>query len=323
MFRKIVLAVVLSAIITGSSTSAFGWDETGHKITAYIAWQRMSPEVRERVINTLLAAPEDSHIGAYFLAYGSRPLESRKREYFMLMSTWPDIVKDKSLPVRNKKYDGPTWHYSDTFWRTKDGKVEYLEQREDGGLGLAKLIEFDQLLRSPAANSEKAIAVAWIEHIIGDLHQPLHTSAKVSGSSQKGDQGGNLFFLTPKGTKRAEQDNLHRFWDGIVSRNIPNQDQCDADYVDPIAADIIKSFPYDKLSTEIKSGQFDAWVKESLDIATSESYRGIKFFEAPGDDYKKKAFQIGRKRMALAGYRMADLFERIFATPVMPEKKPS
>src|SRR3954449_1244682 len=100
MFKKIIRSLMIAAAIVTCISPALAWDETGHKITAYIAWQRMTPEVRERVVKILLAAPEDSDIGALYMSNNSRSLESKRREFFMLMATWPDIIRDKSFEVR-------------------------------------------------------------------------------------------------------------------------------------------------------------------------------------------------------------------------------
>jgi hypothetical protein len=314
MFRKIKIDAVITAVLLSASLPTFAWDEVGHKITAYIAWQRMTPDVRERVIKTLLAAPEDAQLSTFYAGYGSRSQEARQREFFMLVATWPDIIRDKNFPVRQKNYAHSDWHYSDTFWQWKDNKVQLVTDAESSGKAVDKLAEFDKLIRSGASDPEKAVAIAWLEHLIGDIHQPLHASARVTSSNTKGDQGGNLFLLTPKGTPKDKQENLHWFWDSIVIRYQPNsKDVCDADYIDPIADQIIKLYPYDKLKGELADEKFDVWKDESFKIASTEVYRGVNWFEAPSDKYKKKAFEIAQRRMALAGYRMAELFNDAFA----------
>src|SRR4051794_4177205 len=97
MLKRLIRSFMIAAAIAVCMSTAFAWDETGHKITAYIAWQRMTPDVRERVIKILLTAPEDSDIGALYMSNNSRSLESKRREFFMLMATWPDIIRDKSF----------------------------------------------------------------------------------------------------------------------------------------------------------------------------------------------------------------------------------
>lgn len=297
------------------SLPAFGWDENGHKVAAYIAWQRMTPEAKDRVIRILLTAPEDSDIGAFFVGAGSRTQESRRREYFMTMATWADIIRDKSLNTRYTKYHNGNWHYADTLWKFEKGKAVLIEGQEGDGLALKKLHEFDATIRGTASDSDKALAIVWLEHLIGDIHQPLHTSGKVTDSNPKGDQGGNLFLLTPKGTPRDKQENLHWLWDSIIVRYQPNvKDACEADYLDPIAQEIMAKYPYDKMKERIQPGKFEAWARESLDIAMNDVYKDVKWFEAPSDKYKKKAFEIAQERLALAGYRMGDLFNEVFGS---------
>ena len=306
-------AVLLVIFLLAGSVPVFAWDETGHKITAYIAWQRMTPETRDRVIRTLLAGPEDSDLGTFFAGYGSRTADTRRREYFMLIATWADIIRDKNFNTRFTKYANSNWHYADTFWKYENGKSVLVESNDENGLAMKKLHDFDAVIRSSASDAEKAVAIAWLEHLIGDIHQPLHTSGKVTDSNPKGDQGGNLFLLTPKGTPRDKQENLHWFWDSIVVRYSPNvKDQCDADYLDPIAQEIIAKYPYEKMKDRLQPGKYEAWAKEGLDIAMNDVYKDVKFFEMPSDRYREKAFKIAQERMALAGYRMGDLFNEVF-----------
>ena len=314
MLMKFMRVAVLMLFVAGIAGSAFGWDETGHKITAYIAWQRMTPEVREKVVKILLSAPEDSDISTFYLPYGSRSEESRKREYFMLMATWADIIRDKAFPVRAKNYDRGDWHYNNTFWKFENGGVVMIDNMPKTGLAMDKIAEFSALIRGSAPDAEKAVAIAWLEHLIGDMHQPLHASGKVAPSTPDGDRGGNSFLLTPKGTPRDKQENLHWFWDSIIGRNIPNNDKCDADYIDPIAQDIMRLFPAEKFKDRMLPGDFEAWKKESVKFATSDVYRGVEFFNSPSDKYKKKALEIAQERLALAGYRIGDLFNEVFGS---------
>ena len=183
MTNRVLRALILFSVFAVLSLPVYAWDETGHKITAYIAWQRMTPEVREKVVKILLSAPEDSDISTFYLPYGSRNVESRKREYFMLMATWADIIRDKAFPVRVKNYDHGDWHYNNAFWKYEKGGVVMIDNMPKTGLAMDKLADFSALIRSSAPDSEKAVAIAWLEHLIGDMHQPLHASGKVAPST--------------------------------------------------------------------------------------------------------------------------------------------
>ena len=306
----------LATVMLFPAISASAWDDVGHKITAYIAWQQMNPEVRERVIKILAAASEDSQLATFYLPYGSRSDEAKKREFFMIAATWADIIRDRNFDNRYKKYHHSNWHYSDTFWTEKDGRVKILKAPEEGGLALEKIIEFMKLESSDARDSEKALGIAWLEHLIGDLHQPLHASARVTATEPKGDQGANLFLLTPVGTPRDKQENLHWFWDSIVVRNKPNdKDECDADFVDPIARSIMKKYSFQEMESRLALGDPERWKRESFEIASTRLFPAdLKRNEMPSSEYKKAAMKIAEERLALAGYRMGALFNQIFGS---------
>jgi hypothetical protein len=65
MKKKRLNVLFLVTFCLFSALPAFGWDDVGHKITAYIAWQQMTPDVRERVIALLRTAPEDSQLARF------------------------------------------------------------------------------------------------------------------------------------------------------------------------------------------------------------------------------------------------------------------
>lgn len=311
-FKGVLLAAALISIM---AIPASAWNDVGHKITGYIAWQRMSPKARENVIRILRAAPEDSHLSVFFQNFGIEPEEKRRIEYFSLVPTWADIVRDRSFPARFGKYHKSNWHYSDTFWQMSGGSLTVLPPPESGGLGVEKLVEFDQVLRSSTApDAEKAIAIAWMMHIGGDLHQPLHTSARVTDREPNGDQGGNLFLLTPENTSREKQVNLHWFWDSIVDRNVsikPNQSEMQ--YIESVARSMMKSHPFSASQSGLNLGKYADWQKQSFEFAPRDVFSAdLKRFEMPTPQYRKKAFRIAGGQLTLAGYRLGETLNEIF-----------
>lgn len=309
---KILLSLAITAILV---SSALAWDDTGHKLTTYIAWEQMSPQAREKAVKILLAAPEDSDLSVFYLQ-DSRSAAAKQRELFMIASTWADIVRDKNFKNRNAKYHHGTWHYQDTFWREANGKVELVtELQSDKENAVERLFAFDKLLRDASApDADKAIALAWILHIGGDIHQPLHDSARVTKYDPKGDEGGNRFMLSPKDAKGDDRISLHWYWDSIVRRNIPRvNDACDSDYLPAIAQQITKKFPFAKMQNRLKIGKFDEWQQEGFQIASTKLYpSSLKFGEMPSDNYKKQAFEIAQEQIALAGYRLGEMLNQIF-----------
>jgi hypothetical protein len=311
-FHKFFLTVLSVAFFTFPT---LGWDDVGHKVTGYIAWQRMNEQARNEVIRILRAAPEDSHISAFFMGYGPRSEEQKRLDYFMFVPTWADVVRDRGFPVRYGKYHKSNWHYSDTFWRDVNGKAEIITDKEPGGQGVAKLIDFDKTMRNTSASeSDKAVAIAWFLHIGGDIHQPLHTSGRHTEREPNGDQGGNFFLLTPEGTKREEQVNLHWFWDSIVGRNVPYLNGlCEEDYVRNVSESMMARHPFDTAKGVLNLTDYPAWQKESFQLAVSDVFRAdLVRFETPTDAYRRNAFAAAEQRLALAGYRLGETLNEIF-----------
>lgn len=321
MAKKTLLLAVVTLLLT---VPVFSWDDVGHKITGYIAWQRMSPQARENVIRLLRTAPEDSTLAVYYQPYGAESEDARKLKYFMLVPTWADIVNDFGAEpafrneVRNRKYYRGNWHYDDTFWKQVNGTVELLSGFPEGGVGVTKLKEFDALLRDSSAKSpDKAIAIAWLMHIGGDLHQPLHTSARVTDSEPKGDQGGNLVQLMPEGTPRDKRVNLHWFWDSIVGRNIPiKPGMCETDYIAMLGNRMMKKYPFASVQNKLALGKYEDWQKESFgyvnDIVFSSD---LKRNQMPSEKYKKNAFKLAERQLPMAGYRLGETLNAIFDVP--------
>jgi hypothetical protein len=319
--QKVLRVVLLTIIATTLSAACFGWDDVGHKTTAYIAWQRMSPAARENVIRILRSAPEDSHLSAFYMQYGPESEEAKRLEYFMLVSTWADIVRDRAFENRQKKYHKSNWHYDDTFWRQVAGKMEILSGFQEGGVAVTKLAEFDKEIRSASeSDKDKAIAIAWIMHLAGDIHQPLHTSARVTDREPKGDQGGNLFLLTPEGTPRENQVNLHWFWDSIVGRNYQFKNgMCERDYIESFAKRVMKKHPYKSFETGLAIGQYQTWQQESFKLNETAVFTpDLQRFQMPSEKYKKNAFQVSERQLALAGYRLGETLNRVFSNTTTP-----
>jgi hypothetical protein len=324
--------LLLCVLLFTCSLPALAWDDSGHKLVAYIAWQQMSPEARETAIKILLNAPEDSQINVLyptpfdsdFSTYpiGARSKAAKRRDFFMICAYWSDIIRDKRLENRFKYHHG-TWHYLDTYWRDVNGKIELLPELETDKENIVeRLFEFDKVLHSDAVDAEKAIALAWILHLAGDVHQPLHASGRVTEEEPKGDQGGNLFSLTPKDAARKE--NLHWYWDSIVVRTIQRKaDATDAEYLLPIADKMMKKYPLAKMQNRLEIGKFDAWQQESFQIAANKVYpKTLIRNQMPSAAYQKMAFGIAEEQIALAGYRLGTMLDQIFSSQKIAANPP-
>jgi hypothetical protein len=249
----------------------------------------------------------------------SRALTVKQREFFEIASTWPDIIRDDKSPIRRSKYHHGNWHYDDFFWRQVNGQaVDALDLHADSINAVERLFFLQKALEDPSTPAnERAVYLAWVLHLVGDIHQPLHCSARVTDVEPKGDQGGNLFYLEPKKettdtTNKEPRLNLHWYWDSILRYEYPRLAECDMDYVKTIAMKIIAHYPISNDPAQLKPGQFDEWVQEGFKIAKTQVYPPtLKRDEMPSKSYQQNAIKISEQRIALAGYRLANLLNKI------------
>lgn len=279
---------------------AFAWNATGHRIIAYIAYERLTPEARARVGQLLREHPD------YALLARGTPEDPalRARDVFMNAAVWPDTIKgDPRFWDDTRKDAHPTplipgfpdmkrhtnWHYFDTPYAPDHAHIE--KQPPPNAR-----TELPRLLReiSHASESVEAYDLPWIEHIAGDVHQPLHCISRFLKSAGKGDAGGNGVFIAPRG-------NLHALWDDAAGN-----DSSDA-YVVKYAAEAIAEHPAPK---KIQKNP-DKWIAEGARIAENSVYtfgleNGTR--EHPvqlPDSYVENAHRIARIQVAVAGYRLA------------------
>lgn len=296
------------------SSAVFAWDDTGHKVTAFIAWQQMTTETRAKTAKLLLNAPEDSHLSVYYPS-GSRSVSAKELEHFMIASTWSDIVRNRDFKVRYEKYHRGPWHYADIFWKQLEGKAQIMENRSEG-LAIEKLYDFEKTLKNDSvSNAEKAISLAWFLHVVGDIHNPLHNASRITEIEPEGDQGGNLFLLSSPEKDGGARLNLHSFWDSVLTRNIQRDgDACDSDYIQSIAAKIIKKHPFPKMKNRLRLANYKDWNQEAFKLLNQIVYPNeLKRGEMPSKQYQSHAFIKGQEQIALAGYRLGEMLNLIFS----------
>ncbi len=310
IFRIFFLAICLLF----SVNSAIAWDEVGHKLSTYIAWERMTPDVREKVIKILLDAPEDSDLNVHYDRFNTRSEAIKRRELFMFASIWSDVVRNRNFEIRHKNYNQGNWHYADIFWKQENGKAVILKDfPEESGVAIPKLYDFEKIMRdSSYKNEEKAIALAWFLHVGGDIHNPVHNASRVTELEPKGDQGGNLFTLQER-TETQRRINLHGYWDGIIRRVKPRKnDACDIDYLAPIAKKMMKKYRYSKMQNRLKLGDYKAWNMEGFNFLNDTVYNDITRNQMPSKKYRKRAFKTAQEQLTLAGYRLGESLNQIF-----------
>lgn len=328
MKKKLVTVTLLLLCLLLPQT-AFGWNETGHKVVSRIAWDNMQPQTREKIMALLLYAPEDSGIGLLY-ANDSRQTPYRQRDWFAMLGTWPDIIKDRNAPLRQTKYDKGGWHYINLFWRNINGVPTDAPDLPVPKENIIERLNFlVAALKDPATTpADRALYLVWVMHLIGDIQQPLHASARATDTEPKGDQGGNLFDLTPLSPPDQPRKNLHSYWDGILNINYQRETQdADQPFITWLTRKIEKDHPAKKFTSRIKPGDYAAWAQEGFVASKTIVYPPtLKRNETPSKQYRKMATRYAEEAIALGGYRLAQTLDQAFADqavlPLPPTLQP-
>lgn len=153
---------------------ANAWGVLGHRIVGEIADHYINAKTRKAIMQIL--GPESMAMNA----------------------NWADFIKsDTSYNYLSN------WHYVNLPANfSKTDVFSYLET-EKGANIYNKTREMIAVLKNPKSTAaQKKLALRMIIHLVGDMHQPMHTA-------RKDDLGGNRVTLTWFG----EKSNLHRVWD--------------------------------------------------------------------------------------------------------------
>ncbi|MFN7996882.1 MAG: S1/P1 nuclease [Bryobacteraceae bacterium] len=70
---------------------------------------------------------------------------------------------------------------------------------------LTEIALLEEAIGGSESDEIKSYDLAWLEHLVGDLHQPLHCAARYTPHHPKGDAGGNFIVFCEKPCR----DNLH------------------------------------------------------------------------------------------------------------------
>lgn len=324
MKRKFFLVLILVFALY-LPQSVLGWNATGHQVVAGIAWDNMTPTARQNAIALLQAAPPDACL-LDLLSNDSRPLADRQREFFMRASTWSDIVRPSEEDTRAcTRFHRRNWHFINFFWEGTSGGTGGIapQDREDIETPEVNAVERLKLFRpfvacgTPACRTpqeERATTLAWILHLVGDIHQPLHTSGRVTSRprEREGDQGGNLF-------KLANDLPLHSYWDGIFDRSIARtQEEKNNNlvYLNRVIGIIVQEHPRNTaIVSRLLPGEFEAWSLEGFATTKRVVYpESLQRGQMPSDSYRQTAFTTSKEVVALAGYRLADLLNQMLGS---------
>jgi len=304
---------------------ALGWSDAGHKIVASIAFSRLTEDQRAKVIAILREHPRFEQ--DFAAPPGLADDAARGEWLFQQAAIWPDIARG-FRGADLAEYHHATWHYLNlphflieadrTALRNKVAVNVSLdppakptqEMNAIQTLRLSRTI----LVDANADNRQKAVMLAWLFHLVGDIHQPLHSSALFSGGLfPDGDRGGNL-------VKTRQRSNLHSLWDGFpgVRMELPAAHR-----------EGLKLLADRDLATLGESSEMQLneqqWLDESRELCVNVVYSPevmsyLRNVEREGtvprpidfdEDYLRTGGKACDRRVVQAGYRLAAVLKQI------------
>jgi hypothetical protein len=332
--RKITLVYALiCGLVAGFQTSAaVAWDATGHRLTAYIAWEFMSTPSKEQALAILRAHPRFDTDFMNAMPDNIRVSDSRQQDRWLFgqAAIWPDIARGFT-GADSRRFDHPEWHWIDGAWvrdeATRQGNLyvntetfsdingiaaERIQRRSQAENVVTALDLAVYELNNGQAPADQALALCWFLHLTGDIHQPLHTGALVSARLfAQGDRGGNGIRVR-SGTSGS---NLHAVWDSALQGpSLESSLQALLNIAGDIAAN-------EQLSEYAPT----RWLQESRDHLLSSVYPDAVISDvlrsentgnqlgtiALSEAYQEQMRMIAAQRIAEAGVRIAHTLENL------------
>jgi S1/P1 Nuclease len=251
--RAAVFASFLFMAIVSLPSQARAWGCEGHQVIALLAEKHLTPNALAMAKKILAETPIDPALDRYCKPVNTDPLADG--------STWPD-------DMRGLRPESAPWHYIDIPLGTTSRNVEKFCDPKEGCVTKAIRDEL-AVLRSAKSNpKDRADALRFLIHFVGDLHQPLHAVTN-------NDMGGNCvpvaFFDTLPRLRDPQMEsyapNLHGAWDtNILERATIGKN------VDQVASDLNKSFSRQMDGWQKGPANIDAWVWESYELAAKNVY---------------------------------------------------
>jgi len=263
MLKQHALAPLLTVCIALLlPMSALAWGKTGHRVTGQIAAAYLSESAREHVAGIL---------GVEDLAEAS---------------TWPDFMRSSDEEFWDSTAN--PFHYV----TIPQGKTYQEVGPPAEGDAITALAGFrETLLDSQASLAEKQLALRFIVHLVGDLHQPLHAG---NGT----DQGGNSYTVTYFG----KPTNLHSVWDAaMVDSEQLSYTEMTRWLMRRVTPDMVANWQDIDPAT---------WANESAAIRDGIYPGGDRDIGSP---YLFEHRETVRTRLVMAGVRMAAYLNHLFA----------
>jgi hypothetical protein len=191
----VAAALGLATIVAGLGTPALAWNRPGHMVSGAIACQelrRTNPQALGRVVAVLKRHPDYERLWQARVKDAQAQGIDEAEALLMQAARWPDDAR-----ARLRGREG--WHYINLPYAPNGGPAP-----EPPAVNILSAYQTNlDLVRSgnglPSGRQgqiARAEALCWVLHLVGDVHQPLHTVSLFLApqfGGRTGDRGGTRF----------------------------------------------------------------------------------------------------------------------------------
>jgi hypothetical protein len=236
-------------------TKALAWGCDGHQAVAMLAERMLGSATAAKVRAVLVASPIAPELPRFCGAIPSDVIADA--------STWADDFREIEPSTAG-------WHFVN-YPRAIGGQTgNHLPFCVQGNCAIDAITRQFVVLRTSADKRRKANALRFLIHIVGDIHQPLHTVTN-------GDRGGNCLPVsyfsqsTQRGQNGSFSPNLHRVWDNDLIRTLMSAHSLTdaralADHVASIG------LPQTVAAQDATTARVRSWARGTNELARSVAY---------------------------------------------------
>jgi hypothetical protein len=299
--------LVIAGLGAAADADAFG--SQGHSIVCEIAFQRLTPAARSLVeaIRADRSEVRDPFRDCGAPCASDHPDDGRDMSFSEACS-WPDEAR---FDTYKGTYENHFINVSNVFTALDVGRD--CAELDCALVGIQRFAQYVAARPSGGRERERRVlALRFLGHIVGDLHQPLHVAFAE-------DLGGNLIqvrWRTGNGNETTNT-NLHSVWDGDISRRAGWT-------INPRNTAMT-------LNGQITAAQAaawgvldpEAWAAESFALSLATAYRKpdgsrVQPNETLGDAYFAAARPVLETQLKKAGVRLAALLNAAAAGTLPP-----